>query len=87
MKNNHLKVEAFIKQAITACSYDAALVETRNYLQNALISLSKTANKRAKNQKTQKANEEAIQAAKTAQQQWWEMLMKNAAKFKIDIKE
>lgn len=87
MKNNHLRIEAFIKQAITSCSYDAALVETKNYLTNALISLSKTSEKRAKNQKTQKANEEALQAAKTTQQKWWEMLMKNAAKFKIDIEE
>lgn len=87
MKNNHLKVEAFIKQAITSCSYDAALAETRNYLQNALISLSKTSEKRSKNLKNQKANQKAIEDKKTTQQAWWEMLMKNAAKFKIDIKE
>jgi hypothetical protein len=84
MKNNHLKVEVYIKQAITACSYHSSLEETRNYLQNALISLSKTTEKRAKNKKNENI--------KTQQETWWEMLKKNAANnaannFNIDIEE
>lgn len=85
MKTNHLKVEALLNQAIISCSYDNDLTETKNYLKNALISLSKTTKKRDTKVQNQK-NIEKIK--KTEQEKWWEMLKKNASNnFNIDIKE
>lgn len=75
MKKNHQQVEAFIRQALQACSYDSALSDVRYYLNTALQSLSKTSKKRERHAATQKA----IEAGKKKYQEWWEMLKKNAA--------
>ena len=84
MKTNHSQVEMYIRQAIATCSYDSSLSETKAHLQNALIKLESTIQKRERNNKNQKENA----AAKTAQQKWWDMLKENAAKnFEIDIKD
>ena len=83
MKNNHLKVENLIRQAIVACSYDSALSETKSFLTHALNKVQATSNKRTRRANTQKENEAA---AKTKQEEWWEMLKKNAAK-NVDLSE
>ena len=75
MKHNHEQVEAFIKQALQACDYDSAFSETKYYLNAALQALSKVSKKRGRYAATQKA----IEAGKKKQQEWWDMLKKNAA--------
>ena len=79
-KTNHLQVEAFIRQAIQACSYDSAFSETKSYLLAALNAVDKVSKKRSRRVANAKANE----AARTKQQEWWEMLKKNASE-NIDL--
>ncbi len=80
MKNNHQQVEALLRQAISACSYDNSLSETKSYLGAALRSVQEVGKKRSRSIATQKAIEEGQKKYK----EWWEMLKKNAAE-NIDL--
>ena len=87
MKKNHLQVEALIRQAISACSYDEALSETKNSLSKALQSVAVVSKKRGRNAATQKALEDArLKSIEEGEkngykswQTWWKMIQKNSA--------
>ena len=77
MKNNHLKVEQLIQQAIRMCHDDFALEEAVLHLRRAVASVEDVDKKRnKKNSYTQRFKEQALKN----RENWWNMIKENAKK-------
>ena len=77
MKNNHIKIEQLIQQAIRTCGDDFALEDAKNQLRRALTSVQNVSKKR---NKRNNAMEQAKEKALKKQEEWWNMIKENAKK-------